>query len=231
MENKLSSILTQSIIKTYAYSFTINLRGFGISVIDNLPRELLFCSIEDVFVSTNYDKSHVRISASIGDLQIDNQLHSTNFPVFLFTGRKNLVSTARKGRLSGVSQSLDSTITTSPSRANTLVGNALSCNLVSKRTTEITFIENFSIGITPLDLNIDGDVLIGLWEMITRIKKYDLQEPPNILLDANDSEEDNIINTANGKHIGNDTPSKQRILKTLYFETRNWPEVKLTKVD
>ena len=151
--------------------------------------------------------------------------------MFLFTGRKNLVSTARKGRLSGVS--LDSTITASPPRANTLVGNALSCNEVSKRTTEITFIENFSIGITPLDLNIDGDVLIGLWEMITRINKYDLQEPPNILLDANDSEEDNIINTANGKHIWKNAllQLEQHILKTLYFATRNWPEVKPTKVE
>ena len=166
-----SSILTQSVIKTYAYSFTINLRGFGISVIDNLPRELLFCSIEDVFVSTNYDKSHNRISASIGDLQIDNQLHSTNFPVFLFTGRKSCVNSKKKGRLSGVS--VDNTITGSPPRANTLVGNALSCDLVSKRTTEITHKE-----IRPSRATANHFARIAF-----------------------DSEEDNIIHTAgaNGK--------------------------------
>ncbi len=175
--NKVSSsvLMGQNIVKTYSYSFTVNLNGFGISLIDNLPRELLYCSIENFFVSLDYDKSYIRVNANVGDLQVDNQLHSTKYPVFLFTGRKNLVSTARKGRLSRLQSLADNTNVTVSTNAGkkSLVGNALSCSLVSKRNTEIAFVENFNIGITPLDLNIDGDVLIGLWEMISRINKLD----------------------------------------------------------
>ena len=236
--NKRNSILlvNQNIIKTYSYSFAVNLKGFGISLVDNLPRELLYCSIENVFVSVDYDKTYVRLNANIGDLQIDNQLHSTNYPVFLFTGRKNLVSTSRKSRLS-LSDNNGSNNNNNSSSRNNLVGNALSCSLISKLNTEIAFVENFNIGITPLDLNIDGDVLVGLWEMLSRINELDNLKTIRTNNTSTDLDENNNDKNLESKNRGDidmknnnnnenltidpEMPTNSRMLKDLANHENN----------
>ena len=126
----------------YSFSLSLDFKGFGISFIDITPRELLYCHIDRVQFFFTQDTNYVRVNASIKDLQIDNQLYSTRYPVLLFTGRdlKN-----REERHA-----------------------AFSCGLVSKRTAEVTFVESLSLGITPVDLNIDGDLLIGMYNWYKR---------------------------------------------------------------
>lgn len=60
-----------------------DIAGIGISVIDTTPQELMYLSLESI--SFEYENSNIAqgFQCMIGKLQIDNQLSSSHFPVFL----------------------------------------------------------------------------------------------------------------------------------------------------
>lgn len=67
----------------------LNLAGVGISVVDKTPRELLYMSLTKLSVEMNQTQKEVSLEVILKDMQIDNQLYSTEFPVLLQSTNKN----------------------------------------------------------------------------------------------------------------------------------------------
>ena len=62
---------------------TFDLIGLGISIISDLPEELLYLSANDLWLDYSNSESQMRVEVRVKSLQIDNQLTSTHFPVLL----------------------------------------------------------------------------------------------------------------------------------------------------
>mgnify|MGYP007061227686 CR=1 FL=1 len=60
-----------------------SLVGFGISVINDTPQELLYATITGPRVSMETSKYHQKVECTIDTVQVDNQLPFSHFPVFL----------------------------------------------------------------------------------------------------------------------------------------------------
>ena len=62
--------------------FHANLRGFGVSVVDCTPQELVYATIVGVRIRVRSDAATKTTSAhlSVGRVQIDNQLFTTPYP-------------------------------------------------------------------------------------------------------------------------------------------------------
>ena len=140
-DTKRGSSIVQS---NFSLELNLQFHGLGISLVDAAPRELMYVHIGQVRLGLSRDAGYIRCHATIGNLQIDNQLHSTRYPVLLFTG-----SDIRP------SEEADHA--------------AFACDWVSKRAAEITFVESLSVGITPVDLNVDGNLVSAIYEMLTRV--------------------------------------------------------------
>jgi len=86
----------------------VDVRGIGISLVDATPRELIYCALSGLRVRVEHTTSEAKSSEDrdsgvrgsgsggttelhagiqIGSLQIDNQLHTTLYPVLLHTDR------------------------------------------------------------------------------------------------------------------------------------------------
>ena len=97
--------------------------------------------------------------------------------------------------------------------------------------------ENFNIGITPLDLNFDGDVLVGLWEMLSRINELDNLKTIRTNNTSTDVDENNNDKNLESKNRGDidmknnnnnenltidpEMPTNSRMLKDLANHENN----------
>ncbi|GAM28695.1 hypothetical protein SAMD00019534_118710, partial [Acytostelium subglobosum LB1] len=70
------------------FQFFVRMSGIGLSVIDQSPKELCYVSLSDFFLQTEHSMYETSLEVKIGDLQLDNQLVRTEFPVMLFTTMK-----------------------------------------------------------------------------------------------------------------------------------------------
>lgn len=65
------------------FSMQVTLQAITVSVMDSVPQELLFVSLDTVAYSYSYTESEERTEFFITDMQIDNQLYNTPYPVML----------------------------------------------------------------------------------------------------------------------------------------------------
>ena len=61
----------------------VNLAGIGINILTPEPRDFLFLTISNILFRMVKTESDLQLEASIGRLQLDNQLLDTDFPVVL----------------------------------------------------------------------------------------------------------------------------------------------------
>eukprot|EP00008_Paramoeba_atlantica_P001223 CAMPEP_0201501974 /NCGR_PEP_ID=MMETSP0151_2-20130828/83881_1 /ASSEMBLY_ACC=CAM_ASM_000257 /TAXON_ID=200890 /ORGANISM="Paramoeba atlantica, Strain 621/1 / CCAP 1560/9" /LENGTH=1102 /DNA_ID=CAMNT_0047895529 /DNA_START=905 /DNA_END=4213 /DNA_ORIENTATION=- len=64
--------------------FSLILYGIGISVLDDIPEELMYLSISALKFSYSLSPSDMSVELKIGRMQIDNQVFNTPFPIVLF---------------------------------------------------------------------------------------------------------------------------------------------------
>ena len=73
----------QDMESTITLQFTVELAGCGISVVNELPQELIYLTMNDIWVDYSNSSKQMRVEVRVLRLQIDNQLPSTTFPVLL----------------------------------------------------------------------------------------------------------------------------------------------------
>ncbi|KAF2077768.1 hypothetical protein CYY_000889 [Polysphondylium violaceum] len=67
------------------YNFYIRLTGIGLSIIDKSPKELAYISLTDLFIQATQSNIENTLEVKLAEMQIDNQLVKTEFPVLLHT--------------------------------------------------------------------------------------------------------------------------------------------------
>ena len=63
--------------------FTLSLKGLGVSIIDSLATELLFLTVHNLSINAETDNDNNSIEIIANNLQIDNMMPNTEFPVLL----------------------------------------------------------------------------------------------------------------------------------------------------
>ena len=64
--------------------FRLHLAGVGVSLVNRVPEELLYLSMTDINFVYEYMELVSTMSCKVGNVQVDNQLLSTGFPVMLY---------------------------------------------------------------------------------------------------------------------------------------------------
>jgi len=67
------------------YNFYVRLTGIGLSLIDKSPKELAYISLTDLFIQATQSNVENTLEVKLAEMQIDNQLVKTEFPVLLHT--------------------------------------------------------------------------------------------------------------------------------------------------
>ncbi|CAH0475622.1 unnamed protein product [Peronospora belbahrii] len=171
--------LLQRFVSAPAVHAALHLQGVGISIVDGAPKELIYVSISgitlELLVSENGQnnngasiggrvpslsrlkrKTHPRILAwclEVSDVQVDNQLQMTPYPVLL-----------RFSNLNGRSQTL---------KGQTLRIPVLQVGLVKhEEYAGIEFIRHFSVSILPVHIRVDGALLYQIFPLLVHAKIY-----------------------------------------------------------
>ncbi len=61
----------------------LQLAGIGLSIVDEIPQELLFVTLQRIYLKYTNSPKQTTMELSLKNLQIDNQLYFTPFPVLL----------------------------------------------------------------------------------------------------------------------------------------------------
>lgn len=159
----------------------VQLQGIGISIVDGVPKELLYLSVSSVTVEllvSDKDKeksaaygedagavmsrlereTHARIigcRVEVGDLQIDNQLQMTPYPVMLRFSNPYSRSRVVNGKLAN-----------SPAVQLTLVKH--------DEYAGIDFIRHFSVVLLPVHVRIDGSLLYEILPLVSHGSAYNV---------------------------------------------------------
>ncbi|KAM9977730.1 hypothetical protein ACTFIR_011602 [Dictyostelium discoideum] len=67
------------------YHFNIRCSGIGCSIIDKTPKELAYVSMKDFLIIATQSSIENTVEVKLAELQIDNQLIKTDFPVLIHT--------------------------------------------------------------------------------------------------------------------------------------------------
>lgn len=67
------------------FKVSIGLSHLGLSVVNSVPQELLYITLEGLKLTLSRDNQDMRVDFSLKNLQIDNQLYRTHCPVLLHT--------------------------------------------------------------------------------------------------------------------------------------------------
>jgi hypothetical protein len=65
-------------IEVIGLDFSANLRGFGLSVINSSPKELLYVTVEKISVAYSNSNLNQAMELKVGKMQIDNQQYDGN---------------------------------------------------------------------------------------------------------------------------------------------------------
>lgn len=152
----------------------VQLQGIGVSVVDGVPKELVYLSISGVYLELlmseeDRDKRNVidagsrlerdnlaRITAcrfELADVQVDNQLQLTPFPVLL-----------RFSNPSARSRTIDGQVITIPVLQLALVKH--------DEYAGINFIRHFSAKVLPIHIRVDGSLLSHLAPLFIHGREY-----------------------------------------------------------
>ncbi|XP_057415336.1 uncharacterized protein LOC130710179 isoform X3 [Lotus japonicus] len=153
----------------YKEKISICIQYIGISLINSYPQELLFACIKDIEINLLQSLDRQRLSMMISFIQIDNQLHSTPYPVLLSfnNGYRSCQVDNTKSR--------DDVMRTSIEKLNqksfgSSSSNPVMCLEISKwRKKDISFIsfEYIKMRIADFHLEIEQGVILSLFEFFT----------------------------------------------------------------
>eukprot|EP00698_Gefionella_okellyi_P001882 TRINITY_DN1171_c0_g3_i1.p1 TRINITY_DN1171_c0_g3~~TRINITY_DN1171_c0_g3_i1.p1 ORF type:complete len:4247 (+),score=1107.78 TRINITY_DN1171_c0_g3_i1:46-12786(+) len=87
--NDQTSVVAQPGGPRVQLALSVNLVGLAVSVIEQTPRELLYISLSDMKVSAIVSAVDQQFGVTVGDLQVDNQMHVCRFPVILAPAPKD----------------------------------------------------------------------------------------------------------------------------------------------
>ncbi|KAH3757405.1 vacuolar protein sorting-associated protein vps13 [Pelomyxa schiedti] len=65
------------------YAISLNLEGIGLSLVDHIPQELAYISLDSLKIDWALSSNDMKMQVTLESLQIDNQLYRTPFPVLL----------------------------------------------------------------------------------------------------------------------------------------------------
>jgi SHR-binding domain of vacuolar-sorting associated protein 13 len=147
-----------------ALTATISARfvhGFGVSIVDWQPQELIYIRFRDIQCEVNAHREKETLKISVESVVVDNQLWVTSYPVLLRVG------TASKKR----KNSRQSAVSLYVNRVHTkqsIAGN-------------FTQIENCTLSSLPIIVCIDGNLAAFALQMVRRAKQIVSKNSPDIL--------------------------------------------------
>ena len=134
LQNEMTPVEQQSL----SLHLSVNLQGIGISVIDSVPREVLFCTLQNLCASLDIsDKGTIVLTSSITKFQIDNSLSNSQYPVVL-------------GSLNAGDQEGDS------------VQHVLTVSLMMSRHPSVLVLDYLGVLLLPLSISIDSPMVTAL---------------------------------------------------------------------
>ncbi len=160
--------------------FHISLASIGISLIDETPQELLYATLTAPQFDYSLSDLYQKIELVVKDLQIDNQLHSSSFPILL-APIKDPRSRMRERHQKTTEE------------ANVLHFSAIKVNNAK----DVEYYKYLACFVHPMDIKIEGSILMKLVELKNAImksltfstqegereKERDLFEPPALKLE------------------------------------------------
>ena len=128
-----------------ALRVSLFLRGVGISLIDAFPREVMYCSLDELTVSLERSNQNtLAVSSSITRLQIDNSLAGSPFPV--------VFGALNAGEVEGDS-----------------VCRFLEVSLMLSEHPSVLFIDYLGVFLRPMSVSVDSAMLEALLSMLNSI--------------------------------------------------------------
>jgi vacuolar protein sorting-associated protein 13A/C len=79
-----SGLTAPSEVRIVTFSFQLGLAGIGLSLIDETPQEILFICLEGISLAYEESQLDKTFEVKLNDLQIDNQLYITPYPITVF---------------------------------------------------------------------------------------------------------------------------------------------------
>ncbi|KAI8340848.1 hypothetical protein BC941DRAFT_227149 [Chlamydoabsidia padenii] len=145
------------------YTFKLQLRGIGISVVNGRSQEIVYATVKDLDVKYTDSNMYQSVRAGIQWLQIDNQLFGTTYPILFYP------STLPKK---------------APPGSNVHPAFHLALDKVKDNTHGVTYFKLLSVLLQEMTVEVDEDLLYALIEFA----KFDTQQqeddhangPPNL---------------------------------------------------
>jgi hypothetical protein len=146
--------------------------GIGISVVDWSPQELLYVRLDDIHIERKLDAKKDTVNIAIGNIQLNNQLWVTPYPVLLKMGRRSDSSSSRRRnrRHDAVSLSWRRSLNTDGDYGN------------------VTLLERVELSSEPIFVNVDGKLPGLLFRMIRQIAGIGLDGNRNLSPSSRDDE-------------------------------------------
>ena len=137
-----------------AVSLVVKLsHGIGVSVVDWSPQELLYVRLEDIHLERKVNSKKETVNIAIGNIQWNNQLWVTPYPVLLKMGRRSdsSISRRRNRRHDAISLSWRRSLNAGGGHGN------------------VTLLERVELNSEPIFVNVDGKLPSLLFRMIRQV--------------------------------------------------------------
>eukprot|EP01084_Bolivina_argentea_P123306 218517_1 len=151
-------------------TLSVYLRGVGVSLVNATPRELLYISIGGIRIKFASEENQLQtISVTLQHLQVDNQFFKTPYPLLLYplnAAISNASATA----------ALDILHCTNSNSSND-IGEGLHVTMIVEQSSsgrgtdfsKIISVKLLRISLAPLDVNVDGALVMALLMMYSRV--------------------------------------------------------------
>ncbi len=158
-------------LQTTDITSSIHLHSVGVSVVNATPRELLYFSVGGIKIDFASEQNQHTISVTVRHLQVDNQLFRTQYPLLLYplnAAIPNASSTAAAlGTLHCTSSSSSSSDGVVKGLRITMIVEQ-SSNDGGIDSSKIFLVKLVRISLAPLDVNLDGALVMDLLKMYSR---------------------------------------------------------------
>jgi hypothetical protein len=139
------------------FRLSLSIHLIGLSIIDQVPQEILYVSFSDIAVEQLVAKAHHSVNMSIARFQIDNQLFNTPYPSMLHPLKEVPSSASYYQTTHGIGAAGASSAT------NARKNSSLVLNLQQSFDYDgVTFFPHFKVDIAPFDVNIELNVIAAL---------------------------------------------------------------------
>ncbi len=158
-------------LQTAHITLSTHLRGIGLSLVNATPRELMYVTIGGIRIEFASQGNQHTISVTVRHLQVDNQFFRTPYPLLLYplnTAIPNASSTVVLDSMHCISNNSNSVGVGEGLRVTMIVEQSSCSEGTDCSCTKFFSVKLLRISLAPLDVNLDGSLVMALLRMYSR---------------------------------------------------------------